>query len=235
MMKKITCLLFMTLVFTQCKSKHRYLKSQSYVVKSIDTTEVIEDAEIKAIIDPYKQKVDAKMNKTIGIAEKALVKGQPESLLGNFVCDICKSQIEKKIKQPIDFVVLNNGGLRAPLPKGEIAIRHIFELMPFENELVVVKMKGENLKTLFKYIAKSGGMPISKGVSIGVKKEMYSVVKIGDKYLDDNAIYLVGTSDYLVTGGDKFDFSKATEVIKTNLKIRESLLEIGRASCRERV
>ena len=59
----------------------------------------------------------------------------PESLLGNFVTDLCLRQYSNIA----DICVMNNGGLRSNLTKGEITRGDIYTLMPFENELVILE------------------------------------------------------------------------------------------------
>ena len=47
--------------------------------------------------------------------------------------------------------MMNAGGLRAPISKGVVTVQNAFSLMPFENDLVVVKLSGEKVKMLFDY------------------------------------------------------------------------------------
>jgi 2',3'-cyclic-nucleotide 2'-phosphodiesterase (5'-nucleotidase family) len=41
--------------------------------------------------------------------------------------------------------LLNNGGLRAILPLGNVTTRTAFQIMPFENTMVVIALKGEQI------------------------------------------------------------------------------------------
>lgn len=64
-------------------------------------------------------------------------------------------------QEAADFAVFNTGGLRRPLPLGNITRGDVFELMPFENELVILTMNGEAVKKLVNFIATKGGAPVS--------------------------------------------------------------------------
>ncbi|MBL4593959.1 MAG: 5'-nucleotidase C-terminal domain-containing protein, partial [Flavobacteriales bacterium] len=101
-------------------------------------------AQADSLIQPYKIKLDAEMNEALVISSEEFPKesGKSETKLGNLVADL-SLEIANNLYKPldgdsIDFCLLNFGGLRTSLPKGEITRGKIFELMPFENELIVV-------------------------------------------------------------------------------------------------
>src|SRR5688572_22906602 len=138
-MRKILYIFLASGVVLSCTPRHPHFSSTAsyqYIQKEKD------DSTINAIILPYKEKVDADMNKVIGYSEVAMPKlrDQPETLLGNFVAD-CAFETAQSLDKEVDFCVLNNGGLRSSLPMGDITIRNVYELMPFDNEIVVVSME----------------------------------------------------------------------------------------------
>jgi 2',3'-cyclic-nucleotide 2'-phosphodiesterase (5'-nucleotidase family) len=161
------------------------------------------------LIKPYRDSLDLQMKEVLGISDQAMTKGNPESVLGNFVADLVLYQtgkyLEKKGKPPVDMVLLNNGGLRAPLPAGEITREMVFKLMPFENELVVLTMTGEKTREMLEYIAAIDGMPVA-GLKMGIKNKKPSGVMINGEPLNTGKNYRIVTSDYLAAGGDKMKF-----------------------------
>ena len=44
-----------------------------------------------------------------------------------------------------DFAFMNLGGVRDTLPKGQILVRKIWDIMPFDNRVVFGKFKGRDL------------------------------------------------------------------------------------------
>ena len=174
------------------------------------------DSTITAMIAPYKIGIDSVMNKVLCISKIEMTKGKPESLIGNFVCDLCLQQYSNMA----DICVMNNGGLRSILPKGEITKGMIFELMPFENELVILELGSDDYVQLLEYITKRGGEPFA-GVNI-IMDENGTVLS---QSLDLNKGKIrVLTSDYLANGGDKMSFFKDKKQTKVGIKLRDAII-----------
>lgn len=187
------------------------------------------DSAVAAIIQPYKTAVDKEMNEVLIISDQPLTKGEPEGSLGNFVADLVLKQgnlhYDPVDKIKADFCLLNNGGLRNSLPKGGITKGNVFELMPFENEMVVLTLTGAKVKELFNHIAAKNGMPVS-GVKLGIKDNSYTKAEINGAPFDESKTYKVITSDYLALGGDKMDFFKGPVNIELlNYKIRDAIID----------
>ena len=104
------------------------------------------------IINPYKKSIDSVMNEILCFNKTKMEKGKPESLLGNFVADLCI--YETNSYDMVDFCLLNNGGLRSSLDHGDITRGDIYKLMPFDNKIVIVKIFKEDILEIFKYFEK---------------------------------------------------------------------------------
>lgn len=208
--------------------------SSKLAVKKIDTNAIAlnknseEDKEMLDMINPYKQQIDKEMNEVLISSPKAATKGQPEGELGNLVSDIVLAKANERSKQKVDMCMLNNGGLRSSLPAGDITLGKVFELMPFENELVVVTLEGKKVQEMLNYAASNGGMPLA-GLTAEIKDTTAINIKIGGENFDSSKIYRVATSDYLAGGGDKMKFFKNPISLEvTKLKIRDAIIEYMR-------
>lgn len=182
-------------------------------------------------IGPYKRSLDAKMNEVIGFAPQPLVKASPENPLGNFFSDIMLAKARRLGMSDTShtLAIFNNGGLRTNVPQGDVTVRTMFELMPFENELVLMQMKGGDLWRVLDGVAGKGGAPVS-GLRFAIGKQKAYDVRVNGVPLDTNKIYTVVTSDYLANGGDKlFAGGKALPFTRTDLLLRDILIEY----CRE--
>jgi 2',3'-cyclic-nucleotide 2'-phosphodiesterase (5'-nucleotidase family) len=191
------------------------------------------DSATDKIIHPYRDSLDKLMNVVVGTSDVEMPKenGKTETLLGNFVADLCLQNINHPAypspsDMKADICLFNNGGLRSSLPKGILTRRNIFELMPFDNELDVVTLSGKQMWNLLKFVAMSGGEPIS-GMRIGVNPDKTpDRVVIQGQVFDSTKTYNVLTSDYLANGGDKMDFFKSpVKLTTTGIKIRDAILD----------
>lgn len=187
------------------------------------------DSLSQIMIAPYREKLEKDMNEVLGIADTVLEKGQPESLLGNFVADLVlfrgNLRLSASSGKTADICLLNNGGLRTSLPKGPLTRGKIYELMPFENELVALTISGESCQKLLEYLAESGGMPVS-GLNMGIRNKMPVNVQIGGTGFDKLRNYVVLTSDYLASGGDKMSFfSNPVHSDTLHYKVRDAIID----------
>ena len=203
-----------------CSSNSTY-NIQSYQEEVIET-QYKEDSTILSIITPYRVKIEKKMSEVLSYTKTELNKKGTESTLGNFVTDLCLNYMNA------DLCVMNNGGLRTVINQGPITVGKIYELMPFENELVVIEIDSTEFNGLLEYIIKRGGEPFS-GINIIMnnKNELISYTAPID-FREKNSIKVL-TSDYLANGGDKMWFFKEKKQYTTGLKLRNVIIDY----CRE--
>jgi len=188
-----------------------------------------EDSSVLKEIIPYQVKMNVAMSETLAWSLKPIEKGQPESRLGNLVSDLCFEAANRKYvaadNHGIDFCVLNNGGLRSSLPEGAITRKNVFELMPFENELVVLTLPGKVVGKVLQYISQKGGVPVSN-LRMKLSNSELAHVYIGGSPFEITNEYKILTSDYLANGGDGMDMLKEnlkSELI--NCKVRDAIIE----------
>ena len=178
-------------LFTSCRTA-RETTAQYEVTKvegSMITIDSVWDTtpNVKAteILKPYKEKVDAMMYEVIGTSAMKMDKGAPESLLSDLVAGVLQQAATQVLGKPADMGLVNMGGLRNILPEGDITVGDVFEILPFENSLCVLTMKGTDLRRLCEAIASLHGE--------------------GGKPLKDDQLYTVATIDYLADGNGRMD------------------------------
>lgn len=229
-MKKLALYLLL-LPFLACTSKQYKASKITGKRISIDTTHS-GDQTIEDFVTPHREELQKTMEKALSTAPIDFVKndGTMQSTLGNLMADLCYEMANPVFKEKkgldLDFVLMNHGGLRAPIPKGVVRTENAFLLMPFENEMVVTKLSGAKVKELFDYfVSRERAHPISKQVQLTIKGEDYSV-KINGKPFDENKTYYVLTNDYLQTGcsGMTF-FANPEELIGLDYKVREAIID----------
>lgn len=229
---RISIILLSLFLASGCASKYTPVRSETKVYDLGKMGLVLKDSVAESMISPYRDKLNSEMDEVIGISDVVMEKGLPEGLLGNFSSDACYNIglnfTRKKNLPAVDMCFLNNGGLRNSLPKGNITIRMIFELMPFENELVILELSPEKMTVLLDFIARKGGMPVS-GISFQIVDEKASNIKIGGEEFKGDRNYYIITSDYLANGGDDLGFlSKPISSIFIDTKVRDAIIEYVR-------
>ncbi|MBB6270894.1 2',3'-cyclic-nucleotide 2'-phosphodiesterase (5'-nucleotidase family) [Pedobacter cryoconitis] len=214
-----------SIFLSSCSSNYQLVKSNraEYAV----TKDVAADSSIIRTYQPYKLKLDSQMNEVLGYSENELTKKivGGESSLGNFFSDAALFEARKTDPQ-IDFTMPStNGGLRNDLPLGAITLSNVFELMPFENELIVFEIKGIEVQSLLNYIARTGGQPVS-GLTMKIIAGKPADVMISGQSFDRTKNYHVLTSDYIAGGGDGISSFKDPISSKVlGLKIRDALIK----------
>jgi 5'-nucleotidase len=216
------------LFFITCTTAPK-LKSIDKSMIELNAQNAPADTAFENKINPYKTELDKTMNEILVVSDVDLLKGLPESVLGNFVCDAVLKKANDAYKSgdsaKIDFCLLNNGGLRAQLPKGKISIGNVYEIMPFDNGLVVLTLSGEKTRQLFEYVVGSGGAPIA-GARVKGKSKKIVELTIGGEKFDETKNYKVLTSDYLSSGGDKYNFFANPVKIETlNYLLRDAIID----------
>jgi 2',3'-cyclic-nucleotide 2'-phosphodiesterase (5'-nucleotidase family) len=184
-----------------------------------------EDPAVAALIAPYQQQVATQMQQVLGTAPAPLSKGAGESPLANFVGDLQRVRASKELGQPIPLGVMTNGGLRAELPAGTITLGSVFELMPFENELVVLDAPGEVVQQLFNYCA-NRKMAVS-GATFTLVNGKATDIRIGGQPFNpaQDRLWPIAISDYLASGGDNMVFFKSIAPRHTNVLLRTAIAD----------
>ncbi|SIQ86463.1 5'-nucleotidase, C-terminal domain [Chryseobacterium sp. RU37D] len=187
--------------------------------------ELKNDEEFLKVIEPYKQKLDKEMNQKISHTNSDLTKQGDNSNLGNLLADYtfdgADEWAKKNLQKSVDAALINIGGIRTTIGKGDILLKSVFEVMPFENEVIIIKMKGTDLQGLFDYYAKTQvNNPVSH-LYIETKNRQLTKTLINGKEVNPNQDYYIATSDYLALGGDNMKFFAKGEFIPTGIKLRD--------------
>ena len=218
----------MSIALFSCREKKILFSSEERIKLQNEKSDTI----VINLLKPYKEKFNSEMNEILIYNEESMVKGQPESNLGNFVSDCVMDKAKQYYSSlgiNVDAVILNNGGLRAALPSGKLTKGNIYELMPFDNEMVLTYASGKKILSLADYIAERGGVPVSGLRMIIDKNRKSKDVYISNIPVDTNKIYTIVSSDYLIQGGDNIIFFKDEKKVFSGLLIRDIIIEYCRA------
>lgn len=220
-------LVFLIMTASSCAKKvWQVTDSDTSYYRFDDDLGAAQDQTIDDLIEPYRTTLDAEMKVVIGEMAHSMSKKLPESTLGNFVAQLLKEQTEVIIKDSLDFAMQNHGGLRInSIAKGPVNRGKIFELMPFDNMLVVITADGKIIKQLFDVIAFKGGWPMTDDIQLTINDTRVEEVLIHGKPIEDNKLYKFAINDYIANGGDNCDFLQEGKVETLNITVRDAIID----------
>lgn len=185
--------------------------------------------EVANMVGKYKKEVGSQLDVVIATAKKEYPHDRYEKVseLGEWVAEIMRVAGDAQIG------ITNGGGIRIPIEKGEITVGTMYSLMPFDNTVVTMKMKGEDIKNLFEHGIdnKEVGWVQYSGVTVFYNPDQPKGKKVKEMRLMDgtlvkgNEYYTVATNDFMAENGDNYDFSNGKDVVNTNIPIRDVLID----------
>ena len=196
------------------------------------------DPEVTAILEPYLEKAEASLKEVVGEAADTFIFGNrltryQETALGNMICDANTWYFRTILNQNIDFAFHNGGNIRAELPSGKLTREQILTVLPYENFLYLVSLKGSEINELFDYIATipqgNGAFPqFSQEVryTLDVPNKKITGLSIGGSPVDPERIYRFCTNDFLLGGGDGYTvLTKSQDPYNSSLLLSYVVIE----------
>ncbi|MCF0185385.1 MAG: 5'-nucleotidase C-terminal domain-containing protein, partial [Bacteroidaceae bacterium] len=182
--------------------------------------------QIEAFLAPFTEKVDSLMHRVLVESSQDMINGRDDWSLSNWLCDIILDIAKDIYKGPIDFSIMNRGGIRQNIAKGAVTQGLIMSMLPFSNNFVAIKIKGSDLLDALKVMAKRGGDSVSKQLYVeftkngDITKALYN-----GKAIEAEKYYNVLTIDYLANGGDYMEpFIKSERLFTDNVKYGDRVL-----------
>ncbi|MBT8271008.1 MAG: 5'-nucleotidase C-terminal domain-containing protein [Flavobacteriaceae bacterium] len=228
--KQFMCFLGL-FVLISCRPAKQLYRIEGNRLEINDSLSIVR--EIDGFIKPYREHLNASLDSVISYSADLYSKtdGELNTAIGNMMADLVYEQANPIFKsrtgKVIDMVLLNHGGIRAILPEGPITTREAFEIMPFENSIVVVEMKGSIIDSMINYLRLAKRAHPINGLKLKLNPE-YEVLEatISGSPITEDKIYSVATNDYLYYGGDRMNFFKLGDSLHTlNYKIRDAMID----------
>ena len=188
-----------------------------------------EDRQVATMLQPFRDSIATAMDKPVfrspaPVSMSGLERG--ETPLGDFVADVILETARA------DLAIMNSGGIRAPLPQGPVTVGDIYTVVPFDNTVVTVPMKGWQVRELLDFIAvrlgKRGFAQVS-GVQFVIRRGRAAEIRVGGTILESDCVYRVATIDFLYGGGDGYTmFEKAGPAEDTGIFTRDAAIDFLR-------
>lgn len=193
---------------------------------------VPEDPAILKAIEPARKEILAGFGKVIATSPNGVFRGRAgeENLLGYWIADCMRIRASALLGVPVKFAFTNGGGIRGNVKAGEVKVGDIFEVMPFENEMMVIELSGaEVVSVVMESFRRRGGEPssgVKASLSGTLEKPVFTVTWEDGSAIAPDERVKVATSDYLYGGGDSYPTLKKGRLpYTTGLTIRQILLD----------
>ena len=172
-----------------------------------------EDAAVKAIVDRREKDLGEAFRLVVATATEDLNRAASgESGLGSWMADCFKETAG------VEAFIMNGGGIRSDIPAGPVTLRRLFEAMPFDDNVVKVKLTGAQLRSALDHvigspkIAQLGGMTAEYRQLKPRHERLVSVTAVGAP-IDDARVYSVGTLDFLAGSYEEFSWGGPAETV----------------------
>ena len=197
-----------------------YTAPNGKVFESGSTQEVA-----KLLIDV--QPAMARLKEIVAYAPESMIRGVPESTLGNFIVDRLFADMAKLAApsgRKVDVAITNRGGIRQDIYKGDVLLDDIVSMLPFANYLCYVQIPGSELRGIFEFMAENKVQCVS-GARLVIKDKKLVSAEVAGEPLDESRYYGVATIDFLLDGGDGYKIARgATDYLITDVKIGDAIL-----------
>lgn len=176
------------------------------------TADTEEDKKIRAAVDEYKKPLERAMKDEIGQTRVFLdgklssVRSGHESNLGRLIAFTMAERCGA------DAAIINGGGIRSSINEGTITLGDVHSVLPFENTVVKVDMRGEDLLGVLQQGADlkegSGGKLQTFGIEFINDGGKIKIWKVGGRAFVATDTFSVATNNFLLAGGDGYTIFK---------------------------
>ena len=196
-----------------------------------------ESSPVSLMIKEYEKQMAEKVNIKLGVSRADMTYTDDERHkrdlpLGILICDILKKS------GAADISLINSGGIRDMLPAGDITLATALKILPFDNSISTMELKGSDIAAIFNFIAEKygtvSGYQFDSGVSftLDIKNKKARDIKVNGAPIDMAKTYKMSTISYLAEGnqnGSLF-FKNARNLKDNGFYLRDAFIEYVKAN-----
>ncbi|MEC1525870.1 bifunctional 2',3'-cyclic-nucleotide 2'-phosphodiesterase/3'-nucleotidase [Neobacillus niacini] len=203
------------------------------IVTTFQTPEFLDEG-VKAELDAYMADIAPTINEEVGVAAVEITRTANEageSALGNLIADSMRDATKA------DFAFMNSGGIRDNLNQGPITWGELFAIQPFGNDVVTMKVTGEQIRTLLNQqfsadrnrIMAVSGLKYTWSVEKPLGEKVLDIFLPNGKKIDPNAVYTIAVNNFMSDGGDGYTILKQGKDRKVWLTDLDTLVNYVKA------
>lgn len=182
---------------------------------------------VDSLIAPHRRELVRQMEVPLANCPVEMRTGRPEGLLGALMADIVLARARAEAPFEVAACVLNNGGFRTSWSPGPITLGLVYEVMPFDNTIVFLRLSAGQMAELADQIAAHGGAPVA-GLSLTIRGDRAADLLIAGTPLAERDYWIV-TNNYLALGGGGLPVLwESREMRDTGILIRTAIADAVR-------
>ena len=182
------------------------------------------DTAMLRFLEPYAGVLRRSMDDSLGWLPQPLQKGLPDGTLGNFMADSYLRMAQRRFDSGVQVAFINHGGIRLnAIASGRLRRGTVYEAMPFDNELVLLRITGLQLQGYLDHIASEGGGGVA-GLRMTIRDGKAIDVRVQGRPLDAAASYLMANSDYTVLSGS-YAGLRGIPIRRTGYLLRDATID----------
>lgn len=202
----VTCIILSMTVFSYAQNVSAPKYKYRYEMVRLDSTyDAKIDPKLAKYVGKKRHQMEKQMMVVVAHTDEELESYAPESPLSNFLTDLLLNEASKYVKDPtfdnLDLSMLNFGGIRTTMPKGDVTVGDLYRISPFDNYLAFVVLKGSELRKALGRFTDQFNAPYA-GATLVYANNKPSQILVQGKPIDDNHLYTLVTLNFISDGGD---------------------------------
>lgn len=196
--------LFLILLISGCSTTEKVTDKQPHFTETeVENASLTDEPAIAELLDNYRPGYQTEMGSILTFLEEPLTFEKPEGSLGNIAADALRYRASREARKLVHIGIIGEGSFRLNFNEGPLTLGEVYEFMPYENNLVILKLTGEQVLELADQVAEQGGAPIS-GIRFQLNNGKARAVIVNSQVVSSDREYWVATSNYVADGGDAF-------------------------------
>jgi 2',3'-cyclic-nucleotide 2'-phosphodiesterase (5'-nucleotidase family) len=211
--------------------RHRVIEHR-FRLETVYADELPPDSAMAARVERWNRDVGPLAGEVIGASAAPVTRSGGENLIGELVSDAMRTG------PGIDIAMTNSGGLRADLPAGPITRGGVYEVMPFENTVVTMKLSGAEVRRVLEDGLRHGRVTQVSGIrytfdnSAAPGSRVQALTLTDGGALADTRDYVVAVNNFMADGGDEYEtLRNAREKTDTHVTVRDRIMDYVRQRC----
>ena len=203
-------------------------------------------AEVAAIIKGVEDAQKPLLEKVVGHTDVELL-GAREQVRGGLTNLGALVTAAMLAESGAQIALTNGGGIRAPIPAGDITMGQIVTVLPFGNYIVTKELKGSDVIAFMEYGLRmhpelNAGYPHFAGMDVVYNPaaepgSRVVSITVGGAPINPNGTYVVATNDFMAAGGDGYtmfgaypianEFAALDEAVINYLQSGKAIPDVG--------